>query len=487
MTRTRPNVLVVCADELRRDTLGCYGHPQVQSPNIDRLAARGTRFTRAYTNSPICVPARAVLATGRYVHETGHWDNAFPYCGVPSSWGHALRDAGYRVESIGKLHYRRAEDDDGFSRKNDAMYVADGVGELVGAIRDDAPHRNGRREIEQARTGVSDYVRYDRRIAQRAAEWIADASHDRRAWGLFVSFASPHPPFIAPQEFVDLYDPQRVPMPVAWDPADWPDHPVSRHFRSYFGWDAGFSESQIRRAVAVYFGLCSFIDHQVGVVLDSLEDSGQIDNTQILFLSDHGAMLGARGAFGKFQFYEESVGIPMIVAGPGVEPAAVCETPVSLIDVHPTILESCGIARVDVRGQSLREIAGGASVNRTVLSEYHAAGSTRGSFMVCDGRHKYIHHVGFEDQLFDLENDPEERSDLLENADGGEEVDAVAGRMREALADLLNPDEVDQRARDDQAALIERHGGRDAVLARGRKNSAIPGEDARVTFDTETG
>ena len=137
------NLLFIMSDEHQRNVTGCYGHPIVQTPNLDRLAARGTRFTHAYTNCPICVPCRASLGTGRYVHQIGHWDNAFPYYGAAPAWGHRLQEQGLHAASIGKLRYRRAEDNDGFTKKHDAMYVAEGISELISCIRENPPLRKG--------------------------------------------------------------------------------------------------------------------------------------------------------------------------------------------------------------------------------------------------------------------------------------------------------------------------------------------------------
>ena len=121
------NLLILMSDEHQARAMGCAGHPFVQTPNLDALAARGTRFTRAYTPTPICVPARAAFACGRPVHQTRLWDNAMPYTGTPQGWGHALQDAGVRVESIGKLHYRDAADPTGFDAEHIPMMVAGGV------------------------------------------------------------------------------------------------------------------------------------------------------------------------------------------------------------------------------------------------------------------------------------------------------------------------------------------------------------------------
>ena len=145
------NMLFIMSDEHSRRVLGCYGHDMIRTPNLDRLAARGVRFTDAYCNSPICVPSRASFATGRYVHQIRFWDNAFPYDGGVPSWGHRLIAAGHRSVSIGKLHYRSIEDDNGFDEEVMPLHVVDGVGDLLGMIRDDLPGAYG--GVEAGRAG----------------------------------------------------------------------------------------------------------------------------------------------------------------------------------------------------------------------------------------------------------------------------------------------------------------------------------------------
>ncbi len=138
------NLLFILSDEHNKRVLGCYGHPMVKTPNLDRLAARGTRFTDAYTNCPICVPARASFATGRYVHQVRCWDNAIAYQGKPASWGHRLMERGHRAVSIGKLHYKESKpESNGFDEEILPLHIVNGVGDLFGLIRDELPRRSG--------------------------------------------------------------------------------------------------------------------------------------------------------------------------------------------------------------------------------------------------------------------------------------------------------------------------------------------------------
>ncbi len=470
------HLLFICSDEHQRAAAGCYGNSVVQTPHLDSLANRGVRFDNAYTNCPICVPSRGSLATGRYVHQTRLWDNAFPYTGRPASWGHRLQAHGLRVDSIGKLHYRRAEDDDGFTEKMDAMYVAEGIGELISCIRENPPLRKGRNGILNAGPGESAYLRYDARIADQACDWLALHAQDEKPWALFVSFVNPHPPFIAPQEFYDLYPVDEMPLPVAWQADHWPRHPALERMRRYFGWEEPFGSEAIRNATATYYAQCTYLDHQIGKVLGSLERQGLADKTRIIYTSDHGAMMGARGLWGKFTLYDDACGVPLLLAGPDVPAGKVVQTPVSLVDCFPTVLEAVGVEPcpedAELPGESLWSIANGPERDRIVFSEYHAAGSLHGASMVCDAHAKLIHYHHEPTHLFDLDSDPAEVTNLADSP----AHQATRQRLEVALRAVVDVDAADRLAKADQAAKLEEYGGMEAVLQRGLSNSAIPGE-----------
>ncbi|MCY3766063.1 MAG: sulfatase-like hydrolase/transferase [Gemmatimonadetes bacterium] len=469
------NLLFILSDQHTRDITGCYGHPVVRTPNIDSLARRGTRFSGAYTNCPICVPARASLATGRYVHQTGNWDNAFAYDGSVSSWGHLLREQGFQVASIGKLHFRAAEDDNGFSQEIDPLHVVDGVGDILSCIRGNPPFRDKRSAILSAGPGDSTYLQYDVSNADRACAWLAEHRDDEKPWVLFLSFVCPHPPYIAPPELFESYPHESLPLPAQWHSNDWPDHPAIRRFRRFFHYDRGFSESELRNVTAAYYGACTHLDRQVGRVLNALTDNNLFDTTRVLYTSDHGESLGARGLFGKFTMYEEAASVPLILAGPDVPQGRAAHTPVSLVDCFPTVLECAGATREGTRlpGGSLWQIARNADENRTVFSEYHAVGSCNAAYMLRDRTWKYIYYVDEPPQLFNLENDPTETTDLS----GFPDHQSTLASFERRLRDILDPEATDARAKADQLAKIASFGGDDAVRNRGAfDNSPVPGE-----------
>lgn len=478
---TPKNLLFIMSDEHNKHVLGCYGDRMVRTPNLDRLATRGTRFTAAYTNSPICVPARASFATGQYVHRIRYWDNAIAYDGRVPSWGHRLMEQGHRVTSIGKLHYLDSDAKrNGFDEEILPLHIVNGVGDLLGLIRDELPRRPGSAKLgPEAGRGESAYTYYDRSIAEEAARWLQRKARDRsdRPWALYVGFVSPHFPLIAPAEFYDLYSEDKVPWPKMYD--DRPQHPFIDAMRKCLCFDEPFDERMVRRALTAYMGLVSFLDDNIGKILHALEESGLAHDTRVIYTSDHGDNLGARGLWGKSTMYEESAGIPLIMSGAEVPQGNVCRTPVSLVDAFPTFIHALG-ARTDPRdsgfpGHSLLDISQGYVPNRTILSEYHATGAITGSYMIRHRQYKYVYYVGLPPMLFDLERDPEERKDLGRVPQFAEVIRECEARLRS----VVDPEAADAKARADQRAHIEKHGGVDAILKRGAfRYSPPPGVKA---------
>jgi choline-sulfatase len=465
------NLLIMMSDQHSRRLMGCYGHPVLKTPRLDMLAERGTRFDGCWTPSPVCIPARAAFATGKYIHQIGFWDNADPYDGSVPSWHHRLRDGGHRVVSIGKLHFRSDEDDCGFSETIIPMQVIEGKGDLLGLIRDDLPVRGAAYKMAgMAGPGESPYTQYDREIAARAQIWLHEEAgrYAERPWVLFVSFVSPHYPLTAPPEhFYRYFDDPGLPMPLFYAHDARPQHPFIRDYAKSFNFDEYFSTpDDVRRAVAGYFGLCSFMDEQAGKILDALAATGLGAHTRVIYTSDHGDAVGKRGLWGKSTLYEETCGVPLIVAGEGIPRGHLVDVPCNLIDIYPFIMECVGaegLAHDDQPGVSIARLARGDEPDRTVLCEYHGMGSTTGAFAIRHGDFKYIHYVKYRPQLFDLVRDPEEATDLAADPRYARAVAECAARLRA----LLSPEEVDARAKKRQAEQLERYGGREAVIARG--------------------
>ena len=473
------NVLFIMSDEHQQKSAGCYGHPFVRTPTIDALAKGGTLFTNAYTTSPICVPARASFATGRYVHDIGYWDNAHAYEGRVEGWGHAMEKAGMRCLSIGKLHYRSEQDPTGFDQQIVPLHIVDGKGSVGGCVKQPlGPPIKHSKLATDIGPGDSGYIRYDQSIMENTCNWLTDEApkHKDKPWTLFCSFVCPHFPLIAPQEFYDMYPHDMLEHPKGNDP-DYPLHPWIEKFRALQCHDEFFTEETRKVAIASYYGLCSYLDTNIKKVLAALDAAGLRDDTLIVYTADHGENLGTRRLWGKSNMYEESAAIPMILSGPGVPAGKVINTPVTLADGAATILEAVGLDAAPADStRSIRTIANEPdNMDRVAFSEYHATGADTASFMIRKGRYKYIHYVDYEPELFDHEADPEEENNLA--ADPAHA--ATLADLQGELTARLDPDAVNAQAQAAQAALVDDAGGRDAVLSKGSfQGTPAPGEKA---------
>ena len=457
--------IVVMSDEHSGVAISSGGHPWIQTPHLDAFAASGSRFASAYTNSPICIPARASFTTGRYTHASRNWCNALPYTGTPKGWTHLLRDAGCDVTSIGKLHFRNEADDTGFSRQIEPMHVVNGVGDLLGAVRDPLPIRHKAKALsEEIGIGESTYTQYDRRIAEASVDWIREhASQDR--WVLFSSFVAPHFPLIAPEEFASRYRLEDVPLPKLRRAEDRNDHPWVSALRTCFPHDIHFNDDLRRRALLSYAGLCSFMDWNFQRICDAIESAGLADEALVIYTSDHGDNMGTRALWGKSTLYEEAARVPMLVRAPGRNLRKVVATQASLVDVAPTLLEWMGVdVPRDWPGRSLVQMAEQPDdLRRPAFSEYHAAGAQTGAYMLRQGQWKLIHYVDMQPQLFDMAADPEELVDLVPAG----KHHSVVQDLTLALRAIVDLEAQDRQAKADQHALVELHGGRDAVVGRG--------------------
>lgn len=451
------NILILMSDEHRRDAMGCAGHPIVKTPHLDRLADMGTRFSRAYTASPMCVPTRAALACGTYVHQNRFWDSATAYDGSQPSWMHLLRDAGYETTSIGKLHFKSGRVDNGFSEEILPMHIVGEKGWLVGLLRDNPPEYDGASELaEQVGSGNSDYTDYDRAITAAAETWLADPARKQKPFAGFISLVSPHYPLIAPHAFFDLYDPAEMPLPCG----SIPDHAEIQALAGFFDYHNHFDEGTMRKAIAAYYGLVSFLDDCIGRIMAALDAAGLTEDTLVIYTSDHGELLGEHGMWTKQVMYEASSGIPLIIKGRGIPEGLTTASGAHFLDIASTALGLANVKQPDHwPGQDLALLANAPEDrSRTIFSEYHDGGSTTGTFMVAWEGWKLVWYDGRPPQLFNLDNDPEERHDL--SADP-EAADALAEGTRRLYA-ICDPKEVSARAFADQRALIEEIGGEEA-------------------------
>ena len=311
------NLVFIISDEHQASALSCAKHPTVRTPNIDRLADRGTRFTAAYTPCPICVPARASLATGRYVHEIRYWDNAMAYDGRIPGWGVRLQASNVRVESIGKLHYRNREDPTGFDVQHRPMHIWNGIGQVWGSVRDPIP---GRRDdivrFDQVGPGYSKYNSYDEAVRDQADAWLRNHASDDRPWMLFLGFVAPHFPLIAPQSYIDRYPPEAMPLPKLRQRDGYARHPWVEAQETFMATNVefGIDDGKRCRAISAYYALCTMVDDHVGAICAVLDSTGLAETTTVIYTSDHGEALGQRDHWGKSNLYNECTQVPLVLA-----------------------------------------------------------------------------------------------------------------------------------------------------------------------------
>ena len=467
---TPANLIFIQSDNHNRQVTGCYGHAIVKTPTLDKLAARGVRFANSYSTSALCCPARAAMATGRYAHETGYWDNAIAYDARVPSWMLRLREQGHAVAGIGKLHYRASDPANGFTEEFIPMHLHEGQGAIKNLLRgyDEEPALtdDSKWKLYTLRSGAGSthYQEYDRQITAKAIEWLrANQTAHAKPWALKIGYVSAHPPFTVPQRLLDLYPVDAMPLPVRYRPGDRPEHPSARHLREIDGYHEMIDEPMLRRVAAAYFGLVTHLDEQIGAVMKVVEELGLLANTRIVYTSDHGELFGWQGLFGKKSLYEGSVGVPLLMAGPGVPQARVVTQLVSHVDLFPTVVASAGaqLAAPDrnLPGMSLFPAIDGKASARPVFAEYHAQASKTGQFMLRNGNLKLIYHVGMAPQLFDLEVDPDEAHDLVDEGRDSGRAEALIKKLRS----ICDPEEVDRRAKADQRRMAEYWGGADKL------------------------
>ena len=422
MNEERPNILLLMCDQLRADGLGAAGHPLVRTPNIDRLAASGVQFTRAYTESPVCVPARINALTGLHSWQAGVFDNGPSPAHTVPTLGTLLTEQGYFTQAVGKMHFRPPRNHVGFQR----MWLS----EEIPTYRDDDEFLQYLREQGYGHVGEPHGQRhelyYQPQVSVLPEEhhttaWTADRTVDfiarnrNRPFFCFTSFIKPHPPWDPPHPYATLYDPATVPMPVRRaserEPVD--THLlVQNHGKGVDDPD----DDLIRLIRARYYGLISHIDRNVGKIINALDEYGLTERTLIVFISDHGELLGDHYAWGKRSFYEGSARVPFLVSWPGRLPAGETrEHFVSGCDLLPTFLAAAGAADAvpaDVTGQNLLPLcADAATPGRAALAGQFASDRLMKLMLRWDDW-KYCYFAnGGRQQLFNLRDDPHELAD----------------------------------------------------------------------------
>jgi iduronate 2-sulfatase len=420
-----PNVLLIISDDLTSTALGCYGNKVCKTPNIDRLAARGMRFTRAHCQGTYCGPSRASFMSGYYPHATGvqGYTNPRPAIGERATWSQHFKNAGYYAARVSKIFHMGVPGgiEDGSDGADDQAswterfnspgpeWKAPGIGEtLEGNADGKKPVIGGNTFIIVAAEG-GDLLHSDGKTATKASELIAQ--HSKQPFFLAVGFVRPHVPFVAPKKYFDMYPPEQVVLP-AKRPGDWDDIPKPGiNYKTSLNMKMDVTKQ--KKAVSGYYAAVSYMDAQVGRVLDALEKSGQAANTVVIFTSDHGYHLGEHDFWAKVSLHDESARVPLIISAPGIK-AGVSDSLVELLDLYPTTSKLCGIeVPARLQGRDISPILNDpkAKVHDTVFS---VSGTSKG-FMLRDDRWVFIQYG--EDarggvELFDMHSDPQQFTNL---------------------------------------------------------------------------
>jgi choline-sulfatase len=443
----RPNILIIMTDEHNPTVSSPYGHPFVQTPNIQRLANRGVVFENGYCNSPLCVPSRASFMTGKYVHRVGVYDNFASLSSNEPTWAHRLNAAGYETALSGKMHFLGEDQQHGFQRR----VLSDIHGKMMSATVDwntkegwSTPSH--RQRFTEAGPGNYRYSQYDDAVTARAVQYLAEPERKANPWALCVGLITPHFPLIVRQKFWDMYYPRHADLPNIPEGHLDAQHPQNQRLREYFACD-GLSEETIRRCRAAYYGLVTFADERIGMILDALERNGLDDNTLVAYVADHGEMNGDHGMWWKCTFYEGSSRVPFIVSWPKQIAPGRRERIVSLVDLTRTILEfaGCDVKEQDLDGVSLGGVLRGTEADGGghAFSDYYAHGTDRAARMLRMGRYKLNYYHDEPLELFDLKTDPGEFVDLVNDPAHA----AVRKQMLSLVMSDWDPVQIDRDAR----------------------------------------
>lgn len=449
----RPHILFLMADQFRGDCLGADGHPVVKTPNLDAIAQDGVRFSRAYSCTPTCTPARSALLTG-----LGPWQHGMLGYGkvaeqYPVEMPRVLAESGYYTMGIGKMHFHPQRGGHGFHEmildESSRAESADFRSDYLSWFLSEAPTLNYR----ATGIGWNDYTARPYALPERLhpTTWMGNTAvnfvqnYDKAdPFFLKVSFARPHSPYDPPERFWRMYEDAPIPAAVH---SEWSKKYAPRSDNTDAVWHGDMGEKAVRTARQGYYGNVSFVDEQIGRIMDALDKRGWLENTLVVFTADHGDMTGDHNLWRKSYAYEPSARIPMLLRCPkgmGGKAGQVCDKPTELRDVLPTFMDAAGAPGAEkLDGQSLLALArDGAAPWRECIDLEHDICYDKINHWngLTDGKRKYIFHAfdGAE-QFFDLEKDPMETKDLASVAERAGEVKKWRDRLIKHLAERGEP------------------------------------------------
>ena len=474
MANAKPNILWICTDQQRFDTLGCYGNPYVHSPNIDRLAENGVLFENCYSQSPVCTPSRASFLTGRYPRTTRCRQNGQDIPPDEKLISRLLQDEGYVCGLSGKLHVSRCNPS---ATPGTEPRIDDGYDEFHWShdprsdwATNEYHHWLRERGVEYhvesyngspyVQAGMPAEVHQATWCAEKAINFIHAANGKTSPWLFSINIFSPHHPFDPPLEYLQPYlgrlDELPLPNYTLGELDDKPGVQQNDHRRAYntpgLFPASEMTDTEHRLVRAAYWAMCDLIDAQVGRMVEALEQTGQLENTIVIFMSDHGEMLGDHGIYLKGPyFYEEAIHVPLIVSMPGTIPAGVRNSDLfELVDLAPTLLEAAGAPiYAGIQGHSVWKTLTGAddppAARDDIYCEYYNAmpwhkSPTAQATMVRTQQHKLIAIHGLDEgELYDLAADPNETTNLWDSPEYAAVKLTLLKRLVDRMAWTVDP------------------------------------------------
>lgn len=459
-SRRHPNVLMLMADQHKRSCMGAAGDPVAITPNLDRLAAESVRFTSAYCTNPVCTPSRASLMTGLYSHNLESQNNNLPYAPSHKTIAHHFDQAGYFTGLIGKMHWVDAQSH-GFEYRlefNDwlqylgpkAQIWADELGapnsgsglpEIESLWDSEGDPWKGHRTRDDRKGAVSngriselpEQDHFESFVARESIRFLKNYGVKDQPFFLISSFLKPHDPFMPAKRFADMFRPEDMHLPDSWGKADVNNIPleVRRSIERNGPTPEVSDPAMAKEHIAFYYANLAQMDDCLGQVVRAVYDLGLDRDTIICYTSDHGEMLGDLGLWQKFQFYEGSCGIPLLIRVPG-RSAAVCHAPVSLVSFSSTITELCGVHQIAPNdGVSFADLVrnpASTAPRGPIFAEY-ALGSRGAKAMIREGSLKYTYWSHDTPELYDLRTDPEELHNLASDPAHAATVDRLRDRL----------------------------------------------------------
>lgn len=477
MAKTKTNILLIVADQLAPHFLPAYGHRVTKTPHIDRIAEHGTVFDAAYTNSPLCVPGRAGLFTGRLPSRLGVYDSAGDFASSTPTLGHYMRLLGYRTCLSGKCHFIGPDQLHGFEDRtttdicpaemiwyshweHDGERVLDWYHTMENVVTAGVAERSTQQD-------------HDFAAAFTAIQWLYDwrRDPDDRPFFMHLSFTHPHDPYVTPQRYWDRFAEKDIDPPATpYIPAEERDPYSAWLYRHYDRGEYAISEDDIRRARRGYYGNIALVDDLIGEVLDALQAMRVLDNTAIVLTADHGDMLGERGQWYKMSPFERSVRVPTVIAAPHVKGGRRSSQVTSNIDLLPTIVSlaaegATDILRTPIDGRDMTPLLekNGSDWPDVAVGELFFEGLTEPAAMLRKGPYKYVRIDEEHRLLFRLDDDPEERTDLIGDPDHASAAAEMAAEL-ERLYDFA-------ALRAEIVAAQDRHALVSRALQMGRQES----------------